>query len=85
MYHSLTAHRSEIGVAKSQFGWCSPRVLVDDPNHVNTQTCMSACQLRLHAFPVVKALRQTIQGNGIERWPHTQAVMVPSLPQPSAA
>ena len=52
---------------------------------MNAQARMCTCQVRLYFFPRSEMLPQVIQRNGIEWWPNTQTVLVPSTPQPPAA
>ena len=58
---------------------------VEDGKHMNAQARMCTCQVRLYFFPRSEMLPQVIQRNGIEWWPNTQTVLVPSTPQPPAA
>ena len=43
------------------------------------------CALRLHFFPGCESLPQVIHRNGVKWWPYTQAVLIVSIPTPSAA
>ena len=52
---------------------------------MNAQARMCACQLRLYFFPGCESLPQVIHRNGAKWWPYTQAVLIPSVPKPSAA
>ena len=59
--------------------------VVEDAVHMNSQARMCACQLRLHIFPGCESLSQVIHRNGVKWWPYTQAILISSVPKPSAA
>ena len=59
--------------------------VVEDAEHMNAQARMCACQLRLHFFSGCESLPQVIHRNGVKWWPYAQAVLIPSVPKPSAA
>ena len=63
---SLIARRSESGVAESRFAGALPHGMADNVNHLNAQTHVCPCQLRLHCFPGCETLPQVIRGNCIE-------------------
>ena len=59
--------------------------VVEDAEHMNAQACICTCQLRLHFFPGCESLPKVIHRNGVKWWPYAQAVLIPSIPKPSAA
>ena len=59
--------------------------MVEDVKYMNAKAHMCACQLWLYFFPGCETLPQVFQRNGIEWWPYSQAVLVPSVPMPPAA
>lgn len=63
--------RREVGVADSRFGRCQGH----ERSGAHVRLPVAAA-----LFSGCKALPQVLQGNVIESWPYTEAVMVPSVP-----
>ena len=59
--------------------------VVEDTKHINAQARMCARQLLLYFSLGCETLPQVIQRNSSQCWPHTQAVLVPSISKPPAA